>query len=328
MFALLYTNYGQGIWSLQRQLFLGLLWMPARIIYTYPLMYWVIPRFLLRAKYIQFGTIIFIWLIAGWYFNYLYRAYYFIPIQEKLHFTNIIKDPWMPGSLLLLTTAAGLACIIKLFKYWYLKQQELIQAEKEKITAELQLLKAQVHPHFLFNILNNIYSFSMEKSDRTPELILKLSSLLSYMLYDCKEEMVVLEKEIENMKNYTDLESVRYGNKLEVSWNIEGEIKNRYISPLLMLPFLENAFKHGTSEQLEKPWLSFDLSVIKNDLKCKIVNSKNEYVQTSQNGIGIGNVKKRLALLYPQKHELRFNDEGNFYVVSLSVDLAGSNYHK
>jgi LytS/YehU family sensor histidine kinase len=114
-----------------------------------------------------------------------------------------------------------------------LKQNEFLQEKQEKIVAELQLLKAQVHPHFLFNTLNNIYSSSLERSSKTPELILKLSSLLSYMLYDCKTDEVRLEKEIEIMKNYIDLEKERYGDKIEISVNIEGDIHDNYITPLL-----------------------------------------------------------------------------------------------
>ena len=138
-----------------------------------------------------------------------------------------------------------------------------MQAHQEKITAELQLLKAQVHPHFLFNTLNNIYSFSMSNSPKTPELILKLSSLLSYILHDCKTDEVRLEKEIDTMKNYIDLERERYGNKIQIAWNVQGDIGDKCIAPLLMLPFLENAFKHGTSEQIEKSMLSVDISVQK-----------------------------------------------------------------
>ena len=317
----LFFTYGQGSWSINRQLFVGMLWLPVRLLYCYPLMYWVLPKFLLRGKYVQFGIIIFLWFVAGWFLNYFYRVYIFIPLQEAMHFKNVVKDPWSPGSFLLLTTAAGCTSIIVIFKYWFKKQQEWLQAEKEKVTAELQLLKAQVHPHFLFNTLNNIYSFSLENSPKTPGLILKLSSLLSYMLYDCKAEEVLLEKETEIMKNYIDLEKERYGNKIEISWDIEDDIKDKYISPLLMLPFLENAFKHGTSEQLEKPWLSVDMSVKQDVLRCKIANSKNDFVPLSTNGIGIQNVKKRLEFLYPGKHELKMNDEGNFFVVSLLVEL-------
>jgi LytS/YehU family sensor histidine kinase len=216
---------------------------------------------------------------------------------------------------------AGFGCMIILFKYWIKKQHEWMQAEKEKVSAELQLLKAQVHPHFLFNTLNNIYSVSLETSPKTSQLILKLSSLLNYILYECKTEHVLLEKEIKVMKDYIDLEKERYANKLEISLNIEGDIKDRYIAPLLLLPFLENAFKHGTSEQLEKPWLSMNLTVNKNTLRCKIANSKNEDVMANENGIGIMNVKKRLALLYPQMHELEISNEEDFFVVSLILQL-------
>jgi LytS/YehU family sensor histidine kinase len=136
-----------------------------------------------------------------------------------------------------MTTTAGITSMIVLFKYWVKKQQEWMQSEKDKVTAELQLLKAQVHPHFLFNTLNNIYSFSLEHSPKTPGLILKLSSLLSYMLYECKGVEVLLEKEIEVMKAYIDLEKERYGNKIEISLNIEGDIKDKYIAPAPVAAF-------------------------------------------------------------------------------------------
>jgi LytS/YehU family sensor histidine kinase len=194
-------------------------------------------------------------------------------------------------------------------------------AEQEKMTAQLQLLKAQLHPHFLFNTLNNIYSFSLQTSPKTPQMILKLSSLLSYMLYDCKTDEVPLEKEVDVMKNYIDLEKERYGDKIDISVNIHGAIQDKYITPLLILPFLENAFKHGTSEQLEKPWMSVDIAVKDHLLQCKVVNSKNEFVPLSENGVGIQNVKKRLELLYPGKHELKLADEGVFFVVSLQLQL-------
>ena len=319
--ALIYVDYSQGLWSLQRQLLLNAIWMPGRILYCYPLLYWVIPQYLLKEKYLKFGAIILLWFLGGWLFNYFYRAYFSIPLQEALHFSNILKDPWMPGSFLLLTTAAGTTSMIVLFKYWFVKQQEWMQAEKEKVTAELQLLKAQVHPHFLFNTLNNIYSFSLENSSKTPELILKLSALLSYMLYDCNKDEVRLSKEIEIMKSYIDLEKERYGNNIDISWMVAGEIEGKHIAPLLFLPFLENAFKHGTSQQVEKPWLSVDMAANDNVVKCKMINSKNPDGSGKNGGIGIQNAMKRLKIMYPDKHELKINDEGNFFVVSLMVDL-------
>ena len=141
------------------------------------------------------------------------------------------------------------------------------------------------------------------------------------MLYDCKADEVLLEKEIEVMKDYIELEKARYGDNIEISLNIEGDIKDKYIAPLLLLPFLENAFKHGTSDQLEKPWLSMDIAVKQYTLHCKIANSKNNYVPLSASGIGIENVRKRLQFIYPGRHELKTSDEGDFFVVSLRVEL-------
>jgi sensor histidine kinase YesM len=311
--------------GLGRSVIHNFIWLPARFLYTYPLILWFIPKYLLKNKYIIFSVLAILWAIGGWFLNIYFRQYFFDPIQVFLKFVPVahpvVQGSGQPGSYLVLVITATIASMIVVFKYWIKTQRQWMQAEKDKITVELQLLKAQVHPHFLFNTLNNIYSFSLENSPKTPGLILKLSSLLSYMLYDCKAEEVLLEKEIEIMKNYIDLEEERYGNKIEISWDVEGDVKDKFIAPLLMLPFLENAFKHGTSEQLEKPWLSVDISVRQDALRCKIANSKNEYVPFSANGIGIQNVKKRLEFIYPASHELKINDEGNFFVVSLLIGL-------
>ena len=123
------------------------------------------------------------------------------------------------------------------------------------------------------------------------------------------------------MKDYIELEKARYGDNIEISLNLEGEIKDKFIAPLLLLPFLENAFKHGTSEQLEKPWLSMDIAVNQYTLHCKIINSKNNRVPLNTSGIGIKNVTKRLQFIYPGRHELKTSDEGDFFVVSLRVEL-------
>jgi len=141
------------------------------------------------------------------------------------------------------------------------------------------------------------------------------------MLYDCRAAEVRLGKELDIMRNYIELERERYGNKIDISWYVDGEIRDIFIAPLLMIPFLENAFKHGTSEQIEKSWLTVDISVKENKLKAKIANSKNEFAPHSKNGIGIENVKKRLGLIYPGYHELKINEEANFFVVSLTIQL-------
>jgi len=309
--------------SYGRQLLNMVMWVPAFILFGYPLVYGAIPHLLLKGRLWQFFLVVLGWGFAGLYIDTGYRHYVLIPAQEAMGLTNILPRGPLAFCYLCMTTSAASPMIIKFFKLWTIKQREWMLAQQERITAELQLLKAQVHPHFLFNTLNNIYSFSLENSPKTPGLILKLSSLLSYMLYDCRSEEVRLEKEIEIMKNYTDLERERYGNKIEISWNVEGNLKGKFIAPLLMLPFLENAFKHGTSELIEKPWLGVDISVKNDTLKFKIANSKNEYGPNGPHGIGIENVKKRLQFIYPDRHDLKINDEGNFFVVSMSVKLVG-----
>lgn len=312
--------------SFGRQLLNMTMWVPVFILFGYPLVYLAIPHLLLKGKVIQFLLVILAWGVVGIYLDSEYRNLVLIPAQEAMGLDHILPRGPLAFCYLCMTTSAASPMIIKFFKLWTIKQRDWMRAQQEKITAELQLLKAQVHPHFLFNTLNNIYAFSMEGSPKTPGLILKLSSLLSYMLYDCKEEEVRLEKEIGIMKNYIDLEKERYGNKMEVSWSVEGDIKDKFIAPLMMLPFLENAFKHGISEQIEKPWLGVDISVKYDTLRCKIANSKNEYVPYNNNGIGINNVKKRLEFLYPGKHELKINDEVNFFVISMLVKLTGSTH--
>src|SRR5687768_16204946 len=308
------TSFGRNLFNMS-------LWVPFFILFSYPLMYWAIPQLLLKGKVVQFFLLILAWGVVLLYAHNGFRTHLYIPMQEAMGFSFIPPKGPQAHSYLSVTTTVASPIIMRFFKLWTIKQRDWMQAQQEKITAELQLLKAQVHPHFLFNTLNNIYSFSLENSPKTPGMILKLSSLLGYMLYDCKADEVLLEKEIEVMKNYIDLEKERYGNKIDISLNIEGDIKDKFIAPLLLLPFLENAFKHGTSEQLEKSWLSMDITVKQFTLRCKIANSKNEFVPFSETGIGIQNVKQRLRFLYPGKHELKIADEGAFFVVSILIEL-------
>jgi two-component system sensor histidine kinase AlgZ len=318
-----WTCFLSAIWSTFTDNLIRIgLWIPVFIIFSYPISYIAIPKLLLKGKYLAFLSSLIFWLAVGWYLSVYFLRYISAPLLDLMDMPHGDDYAWQ--CFLCVVTTAACFSSLSLGKQWFLKQREFLQAQQEKITAELQLLKAQVHPHFLFNTLNNIYSFSLDRSPKTSELILKLSSLLSYMLYDCKAEEVRLEKEVEIMKDYIDLEKERYGNKLEISWTVEGDIRDNFISPLLMLPFLENAFKHGASEQIEKPWMGVDISVVNNTLKFKITNSKNEYISNSNKGIGINNVKKRLGFLYPGKHELKINDEGDFFSVSLMVKLDGT----
>lgn len=316
--------------SFWRNLFNMSLWVPVFILFSYPLVYIAVPQLLLKGRLWQFFLLILAWGGFGLYLNFAYRSYIYIPLQEAIGFTFIPSTGLQAHSYLCMTTSAASPMIIRFFKLWTNKQQDWLRAQQEKVTVELQLLKAQVHPHFLFNTLNNIYAFSLEKSSKTPGLVLKLSSLLGYMLNDCKTDEVLLEKEIEIMQNYVDLEKERYGNRIDISMNIEGNIQNKRIAPFLILPFIENAFKHGTSEQLNRVWLTIDIAVTDNEMRFKIVNSKNQFASLNNHGIGVQNVQKRLSFLYPGKHEIKLSDEGDFFVVSLWLELGSQtvfSYH-
>ena len=299
--------------------------MPANLVYAYGIIYWLVPRLLIKEKYLKFCLMFCVWMVAGLVINFLSRYYILVPLREKrpnLSYNYAYKEIFAFGSFVIMNTIAMFGGFIKFFKLWNIEQQQKNQVEKEKLNAELELLKAQLHPHFLFNTLNNLYSLVYEKSDKAPKMLLRLSGLLSYVLYECKADEVLLSKEISVIKDYVSLEKERYFERLDVSLNFAGDIENIRIAPMLFQPFIENAFKHGTSEQLGKVWLSIDLSVKQNQLYFKIINSCDENgMANSEKGIGINNVRKRLELVYPGAFELQHGIEAGVYVVSLTIEL-------
>lgn len=220
-------------------------------------------------------------------------------------------------------TVGGLAATIKLMKYWYVKEQRNLQLQKENAEAQLQILKAQVHPHFLFNTLNNIYSYTQNTSSIASKLVMGLSDLLRYILYTGTQSRVALHKELKMLEDYITLEKVRYDERLDVQLEFPKNSENYFISPLLLLPLVENCFKHGLSHMVEQPWISLRISLENNFMVMKLVNGKaSEYKAPEvSSGIGLRNVRKRLELLYPQKHLLRLTNEDDVYIVDLKIEL-------
>jgi LytS/YehU family sensor histidine kinase len=202
-----------------------------------------------------------------------------------------------------------------------MKEQRNLQLQRENVAAQLQLLKAQVHPHFLFNTLNNIYSYTQSTSATASKLVMGLSDLLRYMLYECNQPLVPLNKELKMLQDYIVLEQIRYNHQLDITVDLPDDAYNYMIAPLLLLPFVENAFKHGTSQMLEQPWISLSIFIEEDQLKMKLVNGKAEQQKASTGGIGIANVRKRLELLYPDQHLLKTSNEEHVFVVSLKLQL-------
>jgi LytS/YehU family sensor histidine kinase len=223
----------------------------------------------------------------------------------------------------------GLFVSIKMLKTWYIKEEEKLVLIRENANAELQLLKAQMHPHFLFNTLNNIYSFALDKSPKAPELVLKLSAVIKYMISDCEAALVSVEKEIKMIKDYIGLEKVRYGNHLALQVHIKNDHSNKFIAPFLLIPFIENSFKHGASQILSRPWIKLTLEVNSDHLYFELSNSRpNEIPElNAKKGIGLRNVEKRLQLLYPESHELAIMNEGTQFTVVMRVPLKEVRQH-
>ena len=195
------------------------------------------------------------------------------------------------------------------------------QLETEKLNAELKFLKAQVNPHFLFNTLNNLYYLSTIKSDTAPLVISKLSEVMRYMIYDSNHEKIELAKEIEYMQHYIGLERLRFREGVPLEFEIIG-CTDMLISPLILITFLENAFKHGISNVNERCWIKARLEVDKTHLVYSIANSKVKTVSYPEDGEGIGlkNVKRRLDLSYPGKHQLYIDDREDAYSVTLTIE--------
>jgi LytS/YehU family sensor histidine kinase len=213
--------------------------------------------------------------------------------------------------------------MIKLMKRWWVKQEETAQLAIEKTRAELQLLKAQVHPHFLFNTLNNIYYFTLSGSPKAPEMINKLSGLLHYILNECSEPLVPVQKELAMIRDYMALEKIRYGEEMDMSIEMQDEGSEKLIAPLLLIPFVENSFKHGTSNMIVHPWVKLRITIEKGTLHLFISNSqplKTER-QLKKGNIGLKNVKQRLQLHYPGRHELNIVLEAESFTVNLKIGL-------
>jgi two-component system LytT family sensor kinase len=303
-----------------------------QIAFTYVLIYWLLPKYYFRKRKL-FTTVavtvavlfIFYFLAIG--FKYSPGIYNYIRNSSPLSFDfDFIRRVVLIDQATTLPIIVGLALMIKLVKRWWQKHQEAEQLAKEKTKAELQLLKAQVHPHFLFNTLNNIYFFTMSGSPKAPEMIKKLSGLLHYILNECNQPMVSLEKEVNMIRDYMELEKIRYGEQMKMSVELPSKYNNQMIAPLLLIPFVENCFKHGTSKVLIHPYVKLSIKVEDNMFHFFITNSRptNNEASKIKGNIGLKNVRKRLELLYPKSHELTIIQEAESFTVDLKIQLLSS----
>lgn len=345
MFQLLLYSFSPSP-ALQQQPFLHrliitspetLIYMIPSLFLAYALMYFVIPKLVLPGRYVFaiLSAIVIVFLTAALSAGLSMTIIDLFRHQNADKLSSLVASEQHPafyiqfgvamlaglrGSI----TVGGVAAAIKLMKFFYERQQAAIILEKEKASAELQILKAQLHPHFLFNTLNNIYSFTQDVSEKASAMIMELSQLLRYILYECNKPLVPLDKELKMISDYLALETIRYDNGLDISVQLP-KVTSHMIAPLMLLPFIENAFKHGASQMAEAPWISLAITVIDDKLEMKLINGKPIVNLNKNEGIGIVNVRKRLEILYPDRHMLTINDEEEMYIVNLSLELLSMN---
>ena len=311
-------------------------YLPAQILVAYTLIYYLIPRHLKKGKYAQFILSTFLLTYLGTVVARICKVYWYESLMKsdlpKDSLWEILSDP-IPLGFQYIWWIYHFPLLMLLIKYLiehFEEERRMLLLEKEKAHAELSFLKAQIHPHFLFNTLNNLYTLALDQSDHAPTMVKKLSGLLDYMLHYAGQTSVDIQKEIWLIQNYIDLELLRYGDRLDLSFNYEMDDPNARIAPLILLSVVENAFKHGASGDPGQPQIHIELVVVAQQLQFKVFNSKPQHQQSDPRnykaGIGTKNVRKQLALIYPKVHQLNIRETDETYEVLLTINLNGQKF--
>lgn len=288
---------------------------------TFYAFYFTFP-FLIKKKNLFLGILtgaFLLFIIAlGRYYVEIFFWKYIIHLPQK-EFSNISE--WFYGGLRLSIITGAYAVLIKFAIDWFEAQKLKAEMVNQTQTSELALLRSQVNPHFFFNTLNNIYSLVCKKSPEAPEAIMRLSAIMRYMLYDTNSDKVLLEKEIEYLQSFIELQKLRIRHQDFVELVIEGEVGHKTIAPMLLIPFVENAFKHG-SKTGTLPGIRIHLISNPDELVFKVTNQLKKNILAPKDavgGIGLQNIKRRLEILYPGKYSLETKEDGDFYSIKLII---------
>ncbi len=284
-------------------------------------LYYLIPKYLQEKKIILYLVQLLFFVVVAtplelfclyWNFNGYNEARLYLIQNQYFH-------------LLYMVLITSSSTFVKVFKEWLLQERIKRDLVKKNLESELSFLKSQINPHFLFNTLNSLYALSLKKSDKAPELILHLSEMMRYMLYGSNEKYVKLSTEVNYIKNYLELEKLRYDNKAVITFDFESEVENDIdLPPLLLIPFVENAFKHGLGHTIEGGYVKIKLNVKKNQIEFWVENSKPSSIKNNDNksgGIGLKNVKRRLDLYFADSYNLSIREELTGFFVNLQIIL-------
>lgn len=283
--------------------------------------YWLLPRFFYRKRYLIFallcGLLLFLAIIVEEFW------------LEKVLFPNTPVGESFLGYFATLLQIGPTVMLFVGFKLAWdnlKKQSDLEQMEKEKVESQLQFLKSQLNPHFLFNNLNNLYSYAQEQSPKTPEIIMQLSAIMRYVLYESQSSVVPLEKELNYLADFIHLQELQMESRGKVEYRTGGDLHSKRIAPLILITFVENSFKHSLSSLANNIDIKIKAEVVGNKLKFHCSNTFKVLESTADKlltkGVGLENVKKRLELQYPGKHDLHITSLDNVFIVELELDLA------
>lgn len=334
LFWLVYFVFNTFRWTFIHDDFLlslhtNLIGFPIHIFLAYLNAYYLMPKFIYTKKYVQYTVCILLALVLMLLVK--YNLTYYLVSKDVMPEAQEVIDSLTIGYAV--QTMIGEVYVISFFTAikltidWLRESSKLHNLEKRQLTTELRFLRSQVSPHFFFNTLNNIYALTLEKSDQAPEVILKLSELMRYLLYATKKQRQDLTSEINCIRNYIDLERIRFNDALEVDMNISGDITNCKIPPMLLIPLIENCFKHGANKNIGEMKISINVEVYDRFMDFKVSNSippvNNDYGDIKeQGGIGLSNVKKRLELGYGiNDYDLKIFEEDNMFNVFLKLKV-------
>ncbi len=296
------------------------------IIWYVPLVYFnayvLVPKFLMEKRTVTYVVIlapmlVLVTFLTGYNLFLLFDDGYHS--SKALYFFSLTG---MLGSLVELILLVAVTTILVIMRDWYQKERKLKELQNKNLESELSLLKNQVNPHFLFNALNSVYVLIKRSPDAARETLAKLSEMLSHQIYDGSKEEIPLEKEIKHLENFVELEKVRHADKVSVNWAYSGNGNDKTIVPMVLLPFVENAFKHSLNSGKPTYGIDIDIKLDHNDLTFYC---SNQYEPINYNpkigGLGLENVKRRLELLYPKAHKLHISDHQGEFIVKLNLTL-------
>lgn len=313
--------FGIGYENLDHFVTLVLAEVPPQVFLAYTVMYWIIPQYVTQKRFSESLFFLFVvFMISGFVGHLVFFAFNLYEAN-----TSIVDMPKIFVRGFYAVLHASIAVAIKLIKMWYENEKRVAEMEKSKLESELKMLRDQVNPHFMFNTLNNLYGLIGKNPPQAQESVLRLSRIMHHMLYESNHNRIPMHQEIRCIRDYIELEKLRYPGNVSISLNVQDAVHDLSIVPLTIFPFIENSFKHGASEMIREAWINIDISTFRNSFVFKIENGKGPKLTSESSGIGLKNAKRRLELIYGEDHSLQIIDGTETFLVILKISLSRMN---